>query len=83
MLPALASHDGHATCGNRRSTPTITGWADRPTVEAGGDLVVVVLRADGRRNDKAAGYGAMHAFNARNGKITRFREYVDIDEAIG
>jgi ketosteroid isomerase-like protein len=50
--------------------------------EAGGDLVVGVVRADGRRNGKAAGYGATQLFSVRDGKIARFREYVDIDEAI-
>jgi ketosteroid isomerase-like protein len=50
--------------------------------EAGGDLVVGVLRADGRRNGKASGYGATHVFSVHDGKIARFREYVDIDEAI-
>jgi ketosteroid isomerase-like protein len=50
--------------------------------EVGADLVVGIVRGDGRRNGKPAGYGAAQAFNVRNGKITRFREYVDIDDAI-
>jgi len=51
--------------------------------EAGGDLVLGVIRADGTlRGGKPAGYGATHLFNIRNGKITRFREYVDSDAAI-
>jgi ketosteroid isomerase-like protein len=51
--------------------------------EAGGDLVVAVLRADGTRSNGARqSYGAAHAFTIRNGKVTRFREYVDIDAAL-
>jgi uncharacterized protein len=50
--------------------------------EAGSDLVVGVVRADGRRDGRAAGYGATQLFNVRDGKITRFREYVDVDQAI-
>jgi ketosteroid isomerase-like protein len=51
--------------------------------EAGGDLVVGVLRANGTRTNGAKqSYGAAHVFTIRNGKITRFREYVDIDAAL-
>jgi ketosteroid isomerase-like protein len=50
--------------------------------EAGSDLVVGVVRADGQRDGRATGYGATQLFNVREGKITRFREYVDIDQAI-
>jgi ketosteroid isomerase-like protein len=48
--------------------------------EVGADLVVGVVRADGtRRGGKPSGYGAVHLFTVRNGKITRFREYTDLD----
>jgi uncharacterized protein len=48
--------------------------------EVGGELVVGVLRADGtRRGAKPSGYGAVHVFTVRDGKIRRFREYTDLD----
>jgi ketosteroid isomerase-like protein len=51
--------------------------------EVGGELVVGVLRANGTRDTGAKqSYGAAHAFTVRNGKIVRFREYVDVDAAI-
>ena len=51
--------------------------------EIGSHLVVGVLRADGVRSDGTQqSYGAAHVFTVRNGKITRFREYVDIDNAL-
>ena len=57
------------------------------TVETVGEVtngvVVGVVRADGsRRGGGPAGYGAAHRFDVRNGKITRFREYVDLDKPI-
>ena len=56
------------------------------TVESVGDLgpqtVVGVVRADGMRTDgKKDGYGAVHVFTVDKGKITRFREYTDLDAA--
>lgn len=51
--------------------------------EIGSDLVVGVLRADGTRSSgEHQSYGAAHVFNVRKGKISRFREYVDIDKAL-
>jgi len=48
-----------------------------------GDLVVGVVRAEGiRRGGKPAGYGAVHVFRLRNGKIRSFHEYVDTDTVI-
>ncbi len=48
-----------------------------------GDLVVGVVRADGtRRGGKPAGYGAVHVFRIRDGKIRSFHEYVDTDTVI-
>ena len=48
--------------------------------EVGDDLVVGVVRADGtRRGGGPSGYGAVHLFDVRDGRITRFREYVDLD----
>lgn len=46
--------------------------------ELGKNSVVSVLRADGKRKDGALqNYGAVHIFDVSNGKITRFREFVD------
>ena len=48
--------------------------------ELGAELVVGVVRADGtRRGGGPSGYGAVHVFTVRDGKITRFREYTDLD----
>jgi ketosteroid isomerase-like protein len=48
--------------------------------EAGASQVVGVVRADGARLDGgASGYGAVHLFTVRDGKIVRFREYTDLD----
>ena len=52
--------------------------------DAGGDLVLGLVRADGKRTDGAlAGYGATHVFTVRDGRVVRFREYVDLDAALG
>ena len=54
------------------------------TVDEVGDLVVGVVRADGvRRGGAPAGYGAVHVFRVRDGRITSLREYVDADAPIG
>ena len=48
--------------------------------DGGGDLVIGLVRADGTRHSGVAeGYGATHIFTVRGGKITRFREYTDLD----
>jgi ketosteroid isomerase-like protein len=51
--------------------------------EAGASQVVGVVRADGvRRDGGASGYGAVHVFTVRDGKVVRFREYTDLDAAL-
>jgi uncharacterized protein len=51
--------------------------------EAGNGLVVGIVRLDGMlRAGKPSGYGSVHLFDVRNGKITRFREYTDLDAPI-
>lgn len=51
--------------------------------ELGAELVIGVLRADGTRQDgTSSGYGTAHVFTVRNGKITRFREYTDLDQPL-
>ena len=48
--------------------------------EIGSEIVVGVVRLDGKlRAGKPSGYGSSHVFNVRNGKITGFREYTDLD----
>ena len=50
--------------------------------ELGSGTVVGVVRADGTRTEGGAdGYGAVHVFTVGDGKITRFREYTDLDSA--
>ena len=50
--------------------------------DLGNDTVVGVVRADGTRSGGGDdGYGAVHVFTVGDGKITRFREYTDLDAA--
>ena len=52
--------------------------------EVGDELVVAVVRLDGtRRGGAAQSWGAVHAFSVRDGRITRFREYTDLDAPLG
>jgi uncharacterized protein len=52
--------------------------------EIGDELVVSVVRLDGTRRDgRPAGWGGVHAFSVRDGRITRFREYTDLDATLG
>ena len=51
--------------------------------DAGPHLAVGILRANGTLRGKgAASYGAVHVFTVEGGKVTRFREYIDLDEPI-
>lgn len=51
--------------------------------EVGDDLVVGIVRAEGTlRGGGLSGYGAVHVFTIREGKIARFREYTDLDEPL-
>ena len=57
-------------------------WAsltlDIESVDEAGTNVVGVLRANGTlKNGEARSYGAAHVFEIKNGKITRWREFVD------
>jgi ketosteroid isomerase-like protein len=48
--------------------------------EAEDNLVLAVVHAHGElRSGGSGAYGAAHAFTVGNGRITRFREYVDLD----
>jgi ketosteroid isomerase-like protein len=53
--------------------------------EVGGDLVVGIVRARGTRTatGSAVDYGAVHVFTVAAGRITRFREYTDLDAPLG
>ena len=47
------------------------------------DLVVVVATGSGQlRSGGPATYSATHVFTVRSGKITRFREYTDLDKPL-
>jgi len=35
------------------------------------------------RDGGEASYGAVHLFTIADGKVTRFREFVDLDQALG
>lgn len=51
--------------------------------EGDNGLVIGVVQASGTRQDGTpGGYGAAHVFTVRDGKVVRFREYVDIDASI-
>ena len=53
-----------------------------PTLVSAAD-VIGVLRATGElRSGAPAGYGAAHVFTLANGKVTGFREYVDLDKPL-
>jgi len=60
-------------------------WSDLKLVvegvgEAGDELVIGVVRADGTLRDGGpSGYGATHVFTVQSGKVVRFHEYVDLD----
>jgi ketosteroid isomerase-like protein len=47
--------------------------------------VVGVVQASGTRvgTGAAVSYGAVHVFSVRDGRITRFREYTDLDGPLG
>jgi uncharacterized protein len=67
----------------------IGGTWDSLQVEAeavgglGTDLVVGVVHGSGKlRRGEPAHYGAVHVFTVDGGRITRFREYVDLDKAL-
>ena len=52
--------------------------------DAGDDLVLAVVHGSGARTGGGlAEYGAAHAFTVRGGKITGFREFVDLDDPLG
>jgi uncharacterized protein len=52
--------------------------------EVGDELVVGVVRLDGtRRGGAAQGWGAVHVFTVRNGRIAAFHEYTDLDAPLG
>src|SRR5689334_18144940 len=51
---------------------------DVESVDQAGGNVIGVLRANGKRKSgKTQSYGAVHVFEIGNGKIRRFREYID------
>jgi ketosteroid isomerase-like protein len=51
--------------------------------ELGPDLVVAVVHGAGVLRGAGPGeYGAVHVFTLKGGKITRFREFVDLDGAL-
>jgi ketosteroid isomerase-like protein len=49
---------------------------------ASGDHVVVIGRASGKIDGRAAGYGFAHVWVMADGKATRFFEFVDPDEEL-
>lgn len=86
--PATLPHGGHfdGKAGVGSFFQAIGGaWSEltldvESVSEAGADLVIGVVRADGTLRDGGpSGYGATHVFTVQAGKVVRFREYVDID----
>lgn len=47
-----------------------------------GTVVGVVTASGELRSGGPAGYGAAHVFTVANGKVARFREYVDLDKPL-
>ena len=86
--PATLPHGGHFTGkdgvlaffqGIGAIWESLTVEADA-VAEAEGGLVLAVVRAHGEfRGGGSGAYGAAHVFTVRNGKIAKFREYVDLD----
>ena len=50
--------------------------------EVGPDLVVGIVNVSGTLAGDEVSYGSVHVFTVDHGKITRFREYVDLDRAL-
>ena len=51
--------------------------------EVGPGLVAGIVRGSGSlRGGGEAAYGAVHLFDVEGGRITRFREFVDLDDRI-
>lgn len=48
----------------------------------GPDLVAGMAHVTGLLAGSAVSYSSVHVFTVRDGKITRFREYVDLDAAL-
>jgi uncharacterized protein len=52
--------------------------------DLGSDTVVGVIHGSGSLSGGGPGeYGAAHVFTVRGGKITRFREFTDLDSPLG
>ncbi len=47
--------------------------------EASPGVVAVIVAISGTLAGDEVAYGAVHVFNVDRGKVTRFREYVDLD----
>jgi hypothetical protein len=86
--PATLPHGGHfhGKDGALEFFEGIGGLWEALTVtpdavgEAGSDRVLALVSASGtRRAGGAVSYGAMHTFVVRDGKVTSFREFVDLD----
>ena len=46
--------------------------------------MVAVVRLDGtRRGGGPSGWGAVHVWDVRDGRVTRFREYTDLGAPLG
>ena len=89
--PATLPHGGHFSgkAGVLEFFQGIGGTWESLTIDVEGvaeaedNLVLAVVRGSGElRNGGSRSYGAAHAFTVSNGKITRFREYLDLDAAL-
>ena len=92
VSPATLPHGGHFS-GKDGVLEFFQGigtiW-ESLTVEAQGvgeaedNLVFALVQAHGElRSGGSGAYGAAHSFTVTNGKITKFREYVDLDGPLG
>jgi len=50
--------------------------------EVGADLVVGIVQVSGTLGGSGVSYGSVHVFTVRDGKITRFREFVDLNACL-
>jgi ketosteroid isomerase-like protein len=86
VLPHGGGYRGKAEVGSFFAAIGANWQALPLDIESVGEVngsVLAVLRADGTRtNGDQRSYGAVHVFDFRAGKISRFREYVALDAAI-
>lgn len=86
VLPHGGVFDGHDGVG-RFFQGIGASWEDlrvdpKEFLDGGGEVVVLGRASGTLRGVGKAGYGFAHVFTVAGGAVTRFREYVDPDDAL-